>query len=115
MQTPTGPAAALLACTGGEWITAAGSALTRYVWSLYCRSADGISWALSPVNAFCRNVSLTNGSVAELARRERPKLIFDASGAPTHLVSSAAWGGAAANGDATFTFIQPLHVAGGDL
>lgn len=79
------------------------------------RSADGVSWELSPVNAFCRNITLTNGSVAELARRERPKLIFDASGAPTHLVSSAAWGGAAANGDATFTFIQPLQVAGGEL
>jgi hypothetical protein len=56
-------------------------------------------------------VTLTNGTVAELARRERPKLIFDSAGAPTHLVSGAAWGGAAADGDATFTFIQPLGVA----
>lgn len=77
---------------------------------LPARSVDGVSWTLSPVNAFCRNVTLTNGTVAQFARRERPKLIFDSTGAPTHLISGAAWGGATANGDATFTFIQPLGV-----
>ena len=75
------------------------------------RSEDGVTWSLSPVNAFCRSVELTNGTVVSLARRERPNLIFDGQGVPTHLVSSAAWGGAAARGDATFTFIQPLGVA----
>ena len=77
---------------------------------MHAFSSDGVSWTLSSVNAFCNKVLLINGTTVPLARRERPKLIFDDTGVPTHLLSSAAWGGAAARGDATFTFIQPLGV-----
>jgi hypothetical protein len=78
--------------------------LTKYV-------ADGISWSFHPQNAYNNNVTLTAGSSWRLSRRERPKLILDASGNPTHLVNGVSRRGAAngcKDGDHSFTFIQPI-------
>ena len=74
-------------------------------------STDGKNWTFHPTNAYNNNVTLTDGSEWELARRERPKLIFDAAGIPTHLVNGVTLRGAAngcESGDHSFTFVQPI-------
>jgi hypothetical protein len=74
-------------------------------------SVDGKEWTFHPKNAYNNNVSLTDGSSWALGRRERPKLIFDADGNPTHLVNGVTLRGTAngcKDGDHSFTFVQPI-------
>lgn len=54
---------------------------------LHAFSADGITWRKSPTNssAFALSVSYTDGHSIRLARRERPEILFGASGAPLFL------------------------------
>ena len=65
-------------------------------------SADGLKW--STWNR-CYNTSLplTNGTTVEVNRRERPKLLFDPKGKPTHLYNGAItdWG--------TYTIVAPIN------
>lgn len=69
---------------------------------LHAFSGDcGVSWRKSPTGsiAFSLNLTLSDGSVFALARRERPELRWDAaSGAPTHLWNGANTVGAALPG-----------------
>ena len=67
-------------------------------------SRDGISWSRQQ-RAYSTNVTLETGEVLLTARRERPKLIFDADGRPTHLTN-----GAILPGGETYTIIAPLDV-----
>ena len=72
----------------------------RHAWS-----ADGVTWAYSPYAAFGSDVQFTDGSIGSYARRERPHLIVDAKGNPTHLVNGIQPGGY--TGDSSFTLVQP--------
>ena len=67
-------------------------------------SRDGISWSRQQ-RAYSTNVTLETGEVLLTARRERPKLVFDADGRPTHLTN-----GAILPGGETYTIIAPLDV-----
>ena len=74
----------------------------RHAWS-----ADGVTWSYSPHAAFGSTVHYTDGSSASFARRERPHLILDDQGNPTHLVSGIQPGGS--TGDYSFTMVQPTR------
>jgi hypothetical protein len=85
-------------------------------------SSDGVQWHFHPKNAFHQNVTMRDGTVWRLKHRERPKLIIDADGQITHLISGAGRGpptavcsdrgsaqvGDPSGSDHTFTFIQPI-------
>lgn len=66
-------------------------------------SRDGLSW--SPwTRCYNTSVLLENGQTVETRRRERPKLLFNADGHPTHLYNGAIWPGE------TYTIVAPLNV-----
>lgn len=48
-------------------------------------STDGLSWTYSPEPAYNASIRFTNGTVSIFSRMERPFLIFDEDGKPTHL------------------------------
>ena len=57
-------------------------------------SADGVHWVYSKVAAYSHNIQQQDGSVYVAARRERPFLLLDSGGAPTHLYTGVrAWAG----------------------
>jgi len=48
-------------------------------------SADGLDWRTSPTMPYGNVVDLDDGSQLLLTTRERPKMLFNAMGEPTHL------------------------------
>jgi len=48
-------------------------------------SPNGLDWRLSPVGAYSKETTYTDGSSEYFCRRERPKLLLDETGRPTHL------------------------------
>merc|ERR1711976_1029488 len=85
-------------------------------------SRDGISWIYSgvawgnPEHPRGYIANFTDSSSFNFTRLERPHLIFDGQGNPTHLVSAAQYGfgiftgpGDAHNDDASYTMIQPIR------
>ena len=74
-------------------------------------SPDWLHWTVAADSmVFDGNVTLAAGGDLVLARRERHQLLFDASGAPSHLFNGAMLLHAA--GDATFTSVQPIQGGG---
>jgi hypothetical protein len=72
-------------------------------------STDWMHWTVAADSVvFDGNVSLVGGGDLLLARRERHQLLFDASGAPSHLFNGAMLNAA---GDRSFTSVQPIQVA----
>ena len=72
-------------------------------------SFDGYEWHLSAANAYNASVLYDDGSVEELATRERPHLILDpVTKEPTHLVAGAGLKGFGPGGR-TITHIQPIR------
>lgn len=55
-------------------------------------SADGLSWNVSSVSPYGNTVAVDNGSVLTLSTRERPKLVFNSQGQPTHLMNGVCYG-----------------------
>jgi hypothetical protein len=55
-------------------------------------SRDGLSWTASPFEPYGNEVHFTDGSSMLVSTRERPKLIFDLYGEPTHLVNGVCGG-----------------------
>ena len=72
---------------------------------LHAYSKDGRVWSKSPTHsrAFSLELDLSGGNTFALARRERPELLFDAQGAPTHLYNGANTHGATLPGPTTAT------------
>ena len=66
-------------------------------------SRDGLVWS-AWTRCYNTSVLLTNGQVVETNRRERPKLLFDDEGYPTHLYNGAIWP------KETYTIVAPLNV-----
>ena len=55
---------------------------------LHSYSMDGASWTLgTPSAAYSKSVQWADGTNTTFAERERPVLLFDASGHPTHLIN----------------------------
>ena len=48
-------------------------------------STDGLAWRTSPTMPYGNVVDLADGSQQLLTTRERPKMLFNAAGEPTHL------------------------------
>lgn len=48
-------------------------------------SVDGWTWATSPTSPYGNVIDLADGTQQLLTTRERPKLLFNAAGEPTHL------------------------------
>ena len=65
-------------------------------------SKDGFAWS-EWTRCYNTSIPLNNGSTVEVNRRERPKLLFDASGTPVHLYNGAItdWG--------TYTVTVPIN------
>ena len=73
----------------------------------YACSVDGVNWRYSPTPPFGGTVRWINGSVSELHRRERPFVLFDADGRPTHLYTGVQ---PYASDEYTFSLTQPIAV-----
>lgn len=71
----------------------------------YGYSLDGVRWHYSPVAPFTGTVRWTNGSSSEFDRRERPFLLFNERGAPTHLYTGVQ---RYSHDEYTFSLIQPV-------
>ena len=74
-------------------------------------SRDLVTWHASSIAPYTTTVHHTDGSSVTYNSLERPKLLFDRSGEPTHLVNGVSRPGATngcKNGDHTFTFVQPI-------
>ena len=69
-------------------------------------SADGVTWAFSPLNAFTSVVQLANGSNVTLRQRERLHLVFDEAGAIVALTNGV---GLLNDCDRVFTFAQAVQ------
>jgi hypothetical protein len=78
------------------------TALGRHSYSL----DNGSSWVYASSNAYDGNVSFTNGSSFTFYRRERPHLILDQHGRPTHLTNGVQE--TTAN-DRSYTLVQKLR------
>lgn len=48
-------------------------------------SRDGLTWHSSCVQPYFNTANVTDGTVVTMSTRERPKLLFNAAGEPTHL------------------------------
>lgn len=81
-------------------------------------SENGEDWNISPVIAYTPTQEWEDGSVTTFRARERPHLIFDSEGNPTHIINGVGDpcpGGGGSNtgcpnsgGDHTFTLVAPL-------
>ena len=101
--------ALLHACTWGD---SRGAVYPVPQWAgRHAFSADGVVWEFSPTPAYGGAVPFGNGTLVNLARMERPVLLFDAeTQAPTHLfngVQTYGWD------DFSWTLHQRVAVAGG--
>jgi len=71
------------ACT---WTNSRGTVYPAAKWAgRYAHSVDGLEWTFSPIPAYNSTIQWANGTTAVFSRMERPFLIFDNTGNPTHL------------------------------
>jgi len=70
-------------------------------------SADGLTWNASSKTAYTTIVNNIDGTTTRYNRRERPHMIFDHTGAPTHLYTGV-WLGI---GDKSATHVQQIQTA----
>ena len=66
-------------------------------------SQDGLAWS-NWTRCYNTSASLVGGGKFEFHRRERPKLLFDKAGIPTHLFNGAI------APESTYTIVAPLNV-----
>lgn len=72
-------------------------------------SRDGITWGLSPGNAYGATIPLVNGTAVGCRRRERPKLILQggsSGGPPAFLINAVVW--ESEEEDRSVTFLAPI-------
>lgn len=72
-------------------------------------SLDGLTWTLSSDFPYNTSLRLTDGSVFELARRERPELLFSEDGVATHIINGACLKNGCATENASYTLVTPLQ------
>ena len=78
------------------------TALGRHAFSF----DNGTSWVYASSNAYNGSVSFTNGSSFAFYRRERPHLILDKDGRPTHLTNGVQ---ETTTDDRSYTLVQKLR------
>jgi len=91
------------------WTDSRGAHFPAATWAgRYAFSADdGMTWHFSSVPAYNASIRFANGTVTVFSRMERPFLLIDDSGAPTHLftgVQPVDWD------DYTFTLMHRIRV-----
>lgn len=70
-------------------------------------SEDGLTWSYSQGTAFTTAITTSDGEAHQFNRRERPHLLFNADGQPTHLFTALTnWGKDGT--DRAFTFAQAI-------
>eukprot|EP00040_Diaphanoeca_grandis_P012962 m.65577 g.65577 ORF g.65577 m.65577 type:complete len:429 (-) comp23576_c0_seq1:171-1457(-) len=79
-------------------------------------SENGLDWYISPVIAFTPTTVWEDSTSITWRARERPHLLFDTNGDPTHLLNGVGNPGPGGNTgvsgkDHTFTLVQPLNTA----
>merc|ERR1712023_455089 len=67
-------------------------------------SRDGISWTLSNTTAYTNHVETIGGNEIVYGRRERPHVVLDDEGNPTHLITGVTYPPA----DFSFTHVQGI-------
>jgi hypothetical protein len=72
-------------------------------------SKDGLEWSYSPYSAWGASVQYTDGTRERFHRRERPHVLTDSDGFPTHLSSGVQPQGV--TGDYSYTLVQPTSHA----
>ncbi len=89
----------------GKWKTQpAGNPVPQGWAGGHAFSRDGFTWSKWS-RCYNTSVVLTDGRVVEHNRRERPKLIFDSSGSPTHLYNGVF---DTTGSSVTFTIVAPI-------
>ena len=82
---------------------------------MHAFSLDGKRWQWSTVPAYNTTVRMADGSSVRLNRRERPHLLFDADGTPTHLYTAVTGlPGPFQHTDRCWTFVQALGTGAGE-
>jgi hypothetical protein len=85
---------------------------------------DGTGWAVRPglrgtsaASAYSSNVTFADGSTFSFFRRERPEIVTNAAGDPTHLITGIEYfadhPGEASNHQYSFTIVQEVDLSGG--
>lgn len=84
-------------------------------YGMHAYSPDGVSWTWSTTPAYDKTVELADGTTWDLGRRERPHILFDTDGTPTHLYCAVtgALPGAMRKTDRSNNFVQALHTGKG--
>lgn len=83
-------------------------------------SEDGFHWTYAPTKAYSTKVTIESGEVIDYGRRERPRLIFDKKGNPTHIVNGACGLPGPFNvgvciGDWSFTLVQGIRATADEV
>ena len=73
-------------------------------------SVDGLEWTYSGPDSYNTTVVYEGGTVVTFSRRERPELVLDSEGNPTHLITGVTekTGGRGGQSDHSFTLVQPV-------
>ena len=72
-------------------------------------SVDGLEWTYSGPDSYNTTVVYEGGTVVTFSRRERPELVLDSEGNPTHLITGVTeTGGRGGQSDRSFTLVQPV-------
>ena len=77
-------------------------------------SVDGVQWFYPLIigEAYTQFATITNSTVVEFSRRERPHIVLGKDGVtPIALTNGAGMDGVGKYGDHTWTFLQPLQLA----
>lgn len=82
-------------------------------------SPDGLTWYTAPFEPYTNLVQFTDGSTHTVSTRERPKMLFNSAGVPTHIVNGVCAATYCAPTPCvnckynyvTYTLIQPLVTA----
>lgn len=76
----------------------------------HAASADGgLTWHYSGGAAYSTTVQYEDGSAVTYARRERPEMILNEHGDPTHLVTGVVEKGSGGQHDLSWTLVQPIQ------
>ena len=79
----------------------------------FSRTGAAGSWTFSTTKAYDNKIQYEDGSVHMPARRERPHVLFNAAGEPTHLYTSIQdkWKSGNELNDHTYTHVQAIRTA----
>ena len=77
----------------------------------HAASTDGKTWHYSGGAAYTTTVAFTNGDNVTFSRRERPELMLDAAGLPTHLITGVVdkTEEKGTMNDRSWTLVQPVR------